>query len=393
MKKTHLALGGVVAAAAAAAVIYHFSGPKAEPEASLSLTERIEKSLQQPNPTREELEREVAMLTEAARQANEISPEDSPPAKSSVTGLLTTGKPVADPGYDLAALEKRFVDALQNTSVEERRKALTEIAQFLAGKDRDTATRFMKAIIGTRDQQTDTDGYTFATAFVAELVKSDAAGAAAWTEMLPEQLRYPATQVVALNWVKQDPAAVDSWSVKLTDSGLRASVLRLMSQSLGASDPGKFAPGWAKRLAENGDDGSRLSDLVVTHWGKEDFDAALAWADKLPDPDDRARGLVALANARAAVDPPAAVEWARTTLTGDVRAKAIQESMIRWVAKDPGAAAAWVDKLAEPAITDATFDMIAIAWMKRDEARAQTWIDAAAVNDDRRDYIYTVARQ
>ncbi len=370
--------------------------PQLPPVTQLGVLEsELEKSLRNPNPTADDLQREIELHSEALFFANELVLPDGEGANpvSAADSLAANKAPGAERDYDLPALEARFLETMQQTDEEERRSGLREMASFLAGNDPGTASRLMKAILDTRDRFTDGDGYAFATVFIDEYAQIDPAAAAQWCDMLPEQLVYPAHQLLTRHWVRQDPGEVDTWMQTLKDDGLRANVIRMMGQSLTVSDSSKFAAQWSAELAHRAKDGPRLSEVVVSHWGKVDFEAAMAWANGLTDPDDRERGLVGLAQTRAESDAAAAAAWARDSLEGPVRAKAIQESLIRWTGSDPAAAAAWIDQLGEPAVVDATFDTVAMAWLRKDEAKATQWIATSPVDQRRKDYLLAVMRQ
>jgi hypothetical protein len=360
-----------------------------------ALESEIEQSLRNANPTADELQREIELHSEALFFANElVLPDgDKTGSVSAADSLAANQAPAAERDYDLPALEARFLETMQQTDEDERRSGLRDMASFLAGHDPATASRLMKAILDTRDRFTDGDGYAFATVFIDEYAQVDPAAAAQWCEMLPEQLVYPAHQMLTRHWVAQDPRALDTWMQTLNDDGLRANVIRMMSQSLSVTDSGKFASQWSADLAGRSKDGPRLSEVVVSHWGKVDFDSASAWASDLTDPDDREGGLVGLAKVRAESDAAAAAAWARDSLEGSIRAKALQETLIRWTTSDPSAAAAWIDQLGEPAIADATFDTVALAWLKKDEAKATQWIATSPIDQRRKDYLFAVIRQ
>lgn len=352
----------------------------------------LEASLKTANPTEDQLRREVELLVDEAMLRNEVSlPDTEPDPKRSVAEILKAAAPV-ERDYDLPALEKDLIETLQSTDADERRSRLGEIAALLAKhQDPEMAQRFMEAILSTRDRFTDSDAYTFATYFADLLSKTAPGVAAEWTENLPDRLQYPTQQQVARNWVQQSPAELDAWIQTLGDPGLRASAILMMSQALEASDPNKYAPEWAKRLAADEDDGSRLSEIVAKHWGTVDFDAAYNWSRSLTDADDRQMALLELTKARAQVDGQAAAEWANTALDGETRTRAIQESITQWVEKDPAAVAKWVDALGEPKVLDNSFDMIALAWMRKDRANAEAWIESAKVPSQRKEYIDSVS--
>ncbi|MFN0128434.1 MAG: hypothetical protein ACKV19_17305 [Verrucomicrobiales bacterium] len=387
-------LGG--AAVVASVVVALKLGPRVERDPkeapSAGAESELEASLKIANPTEDQLHREVELLVDEAMLRNEVSlPEEEPDPKRSVAEILENSAPV-ERDYDLPALEKDLLATLQSTDADERRSRLSEIAALLAQhQDPEMAKRFMEAILSTRDRFTDSDAYTFATYF-ADLLSKNAPGLAAeWTENLPERLRYPTQQQVARNWVQQSPAELDAWIQTLGNPGLRASAILMMSQSLGASDPNNYAPEWAKRLAADEDDGSRLSEIVAKHWGAVDFDAAYKWSTSLANADDRQMALLELTKARAQTDGQAAAEWANTALNGETRTRAIQESITQWVEKDPAAVAKWVDSLGEPKVLDNSFDMIAIAWMRKDRANAEAWIESAKVPSERKEYIDSVS--
>lgn len=369
-------------------------GPRtaSQPEASATGETELERSLQTPDPSDAQLEREIALLSEAARQAGETVPR-SPTSEGSPAPVVPQSHLSGDRGYDYRALEADFIRALQFTDDEARRRKLHEYATFLAEKDPEMAVHFMRTILETRDRLTDRDAYAFATIFVERYAQRDPAAAAAWTDFLPERLKFPTHQLLVREWAAQDPFAADAWIRSVDHAGLRASAIRMMSHTLTAGEDQQFAAQWGQALSQRADDASRLSDVVVQHWGAVDFDAAYSWAASLQNADDREQGLVTLVKARARDDAPGAADWSRDTLRGEVRTKGIHEAVVAWVEKDPPAVARWVGQLGDQAIADSTFDMIAIAWAKKDAASAAQWIASAPVAEHRKEYVQRMARQ
>ncbi|HWB03649.1 MAG TPA: hypothetical protein VG796_11540 [Verrucomicrobiales bacterium] len=394
MKKFTLpAVAGVVAAAVVVLVISYNRSPESGdlPSTPGGLEAAIEQSLQKANPTKAELEREIALLEKSAQLANELTSAADPTKTGRVNPAAKTG-PVVDRGYDLAALEARFTETLQNSDNHARRRSLEEIAGFLAGKDAETAKRFLQAILSTRDELTSSDARNFTAYFIDALSKHDAPAAARWTESLSERLKFPAHQLLARNWVQKDPVSLEAWSRAIENDGLRANVIQAMGHMLTHSDPNGFAAEWAKRVAESPRDGSRMSEIVSTLWGKADFNAAAEWVSGLTNPDDRQRGIIALVRTRAEADAKAAATWAVEKLEAETRGLAIQEAMRSWAKKDPAAAAEWVSANGDKQVTDNAFDAIALAWLRKDEKAAQGWIEKASVSEERKNYIYAMTR-
>lgn len=362
------------------------SPSKTEPDSEL------EALLEIANPTEHQLRKEVELLAEEAMLQNEAPfPDEMREPKRTAAEVLGAAAPI-ERDYDLPALKEDLIATLKDTDVDARRNRLSEIAAFLAEhQDAEMAKLFMEAISSTRDRFTDSDAYTFASYF-ADLLSKDAPRLAAeWTENLSKRLQYSTQQLVAKNWVYQSPAELDAWIQTLADPGLRGSAILMMSQALEVSDPEEYATNWAKRLAANEEDGSRLSEVVAKHWGAANFDEAYDWAVRLADADDQQMALLELTKARAQTDGRAAAEWANVALEGETRTRAIQEGITRWVDEDPAGVARWVDALGDPKVLDNAFDMIAIAWMRKDRASAETWVESANVSDERKEYIDAVS--
>jgi len=358
------------------------------------LENQIANSLQVAHPTQDQILDEIQMLSDYALLANEDAALDPPPLPPSPVRHLPPSDDATDPpDFDLPALEARFLAAFEMLGADERREELRQIASFLASRDVATATRFMTAILGTRDGFTDGDAQAFATQFVEGYASTNPVASATWSEMLPEHLRYATHQILTRQWAHQDPAGLESWYGTLADPGLRANVIRTMSHALSIADDTGYAADWAKRLAENPADGPRLADVVVTHWSPQDPAGAQAWATSLPSADNRELAVVALTTSQAATDPGAAADWAQQTLQGDEKLKSIQVAVSAWATNDPAAAARWVERVADPRITDLTFDSVSIAWIRKDEASASAWIEQAAVADHRKEYVYAIGRQ
>lgn len=359
-----------------------------EPVSKKELTalEELEQYMRDhPNPTEAQMDHIVSLLQKAGKDPGYFRPKQ--------TNLLGGRK---EPGllkrdWDLAGLNEKLVKALEGKDLKQRRQALQEVAAFLADKeDFEVARRYLDTIISTRDEFTNNDLYAFANRFVADVSQKDPEGAANWTGHLPDRLKYSTHQRLLSNWTAAEPEAAEKWAGSLKDKALRANAITAMSQALKEHHP-SYGVGWAKRLAANAEDGSRMSEVVVAHWGRVDFEAAFDWSKTLTNADDRRQAVVSLVRAAAPLDPDRIANWSNDHLEGKDRGLAIRESILAWIGKDPKSAALWLDRVSDKEVTDTNIDLVALAWLKKNEDEASAWLDAADLSQERKDYIHQIS--
>jgi len=89
---------------------------------------------------------------------------------------------------------------------------------------------------------------------------------------------------LGIELAKSDPALAMLWADELTDAAGRAAILQQAAHTLLKSDP-SAAYALSEQLPE-ADQGDFALALIAA-WAADDTDAALQWANQLPDPSDR----------------------------------------------------------------------------------------------------------
>ena len=173
---------------------------------------------------------------------------------------------------------------------------------------------------------------------------------------------------------------------------------------------------------------TRSLGLAARAWGQQDPSAALAWAQTLPDTDQR-RDLIiqsiwqgwaeqspvqaatflsqqlynggpiytdlagTVARAWAAVDPGASAQWAGTLPPGGARRNALYQVAVTWTQTDPPGASRWAGNLPASSTRTEIWREIAGDWADTDLEGAGTWLGALPLGRDRDDAVAAYLRK
>jgi hypothetical protein len=191
---------------------------------------------------------------------------------------LLVGQPAKTPTVSTPAVSAPLNPKLEQpppvTNKVERLAQIRETFRALAAGDPAAAMRAAKEL--TDDNERETALLTLVTE---------------WThgELAPSRQRAQAIAQYGLEAglgfeLSKNPELAALWARELTDGQARALLLQRAAANMLGSDPtAAFALG--QDLTP--DERRTFLDGLFTHWGSVGTDAALQWADKLPDPEER----------------------------------------------------------------------------------------------------------
>ena len=171
-------------------------------------------------------------------------------------------------------------------------------------------------------------------------------------------------------WVKQDPAGALAWLVAQPFDPMRGANNFSWINSLG-----NRSPEWRRAVADaflkTPDQTRRAVALqpILSEWGKEHPEEALAWLNSLPDPDLR---LTLLERSVGQYSPENAAQALPLVLAlpeGESRAWRLRQILADWAQKDASAALAWIEANDVPGAAAAGYDVqgTLLAKIARDE--------------------------
>ena len=225
-----------------------------------------------------------------------------------------------------------------------------------------------------------------------------------------------AAQLMLTRWGKADPEGALAHIGKLDMKSAGGDAAIILS-ALAATDPLR-AVEWLEnpdnKLANSRWIGQILAGSITKEWVRQDPDAALAWAQTVPEnqrsgaytgvlgslaatdperasklamqlPDDDARReiLGQIARSWSEISPAEAVEWA-STLDGRGRSRAMGEALGEWAQKSPPEAAAFVDSLPE-AGEGQYLQRVASSWAEHAPADAAQWLESHQESEGKAD--------
>lgn len=207
----------------------------------------------------------------------------------------------------------------------------------------------------------------------------DAEGALAYTQSMKNRKRAGQASMQVLRVLaSQDPEKAKQWLTTLTDNP----------------------------EAKNGWMGHFYAGTVATEWVRQDPEAALAWANSLPDSQrrgalggaletiaatnpiqaaefamnldpgkERSEVIGKIAESWAESAPKEALDWAMT-LPGEDGEAAIRQAISGWAEVDAPAAAAFVDGIPVEERSDSQIREVANRWASQEPAAAAQWLDS-----------------
>ncbi len=171
-------------------------------------------------------------------------------------------------------------------------------------------------------------------------------------------------------WVNQDPAGALAWLVAQPLDPMRGANNFSWINSLG-----NRSPEWRRAVADaflkTPDQTRRAVALqpILSDWGREHPEEALAWLDNLPDPDLRLTLLERSAGRYSPENPDQALPLVLALPEGESRAWQLSQILTAWAQKDASAALAWIQANDLPGVAAAGYQVqgALLANIARDE--------------------------
>jgi hypothetical protein len=141
----------------------------------------------------------------------------------------------------------------------------------------------------------------------SQLASRDARAAAAYVDRLPQELREPWLQEVAVQYAAQDPEGASAWITGFQGDPGYDAMLGQMVARVAQSDPRIAA---RMLLSAPGEIQQGVADNIAAGWAQSDLAGAARWASGLNDESARSSAVRSVANSWAYRDPGAAQRWA-----------------------------------------------------------------------------------
>ena len=216
-----------------------------------------------------------------------------------------------------------------------------------------------------------------------------------------------AVGLLLTRWASADSDAAFAYVEQMKNKDQARDATFSILRALASQDPQRALEWMSNKgsdMAKNGWMGHMLAGTIATEWVRRDPDAALAWANSLPenqrhgalggaletiaasDPNEAARRLLELdagdarekaagsiANLWAKRAPQEAREWAMT-LEGDDRESAMSRALGGWASTEPAEAAAFINDIPAEERTDSQIREVGRRWSEQEPSQAAEWL-------------------
>jgi hypothetical protein len=207
----------------------------------------------------------------------------------------------------------------------------------------------------------------------------DPEAALAWTNRQWETRRsMPVIGAIMRAWGRTDPQAAIVAASAARNNAVRR---RWIDQALRGWDESRYdgALAYAESLAQGPDRQWALYVVTRRRVLRDGPEAALAWAESLPDDDEtfKLNAFRRVTGAAAEVDPELAAAFAERHLDGPYAKGLPYRVGMHWIDRDPDAALAWLKSLPEGANRNDGIQESFRHWMIVDRPAARAWIQSA----------------
>ena len=201
-------------------------------------------------------------------------------------------------------------------------------------------------------------------------------------------------RLLANLWSQTDARGALAWAERLQDATEKDDALVSIRSQFAASDPVATSE-MLTGLPESSSTAALIVS-VATHWGANDMQRALAWADSLPAW-EKALAIPTLAGGWAQRDPVAAGSFVAQLPPGQMQDQAIRLVVAAWAQQNPEATAAWVLQFPTGDLQEQAIRIVVSAWNTIDPSGFQDWAfhyPAGATRDIvLRNYVESIAHQ
>jgi hypothetical protein len=179
------------------------------------------------------------------------------------------------------------------------------------------------------------------------------------------------------SWLKTNASGAMAWVEQLPEGLVKTDVLAALSGSLSDQEP-RYAIEFAAMMPDGTAQDGALRNMIG-QWSQKDFAGALEWAQQQPDEQVRQLLLPTLAGDLAWRDTAAALELA-LEIGGEGSTRAISSILQIWTRREPAAAAEWVSLQPDRAKHSAS---VAELWAEKDADAALEWVNGNTAGDER----------
>jgi len=218
--------------------------------------------------------------------------------------------------------------------------------------------------------------WAFALVFGPWAERDPAAASAAALALPTSNIRDTTLQKVATAWATQDPAGAMAWADALPAGNTKNSALSSVVGALSQQDPSAAAATFLNLNLPAGATRDKLLQQVASNYAGQDFNGVLTWADKNLTGNDYDRVVnTALQNASDQDPAAAAAALARLPDVNAVN-PAVQSIAFNWGRQDPQAAIAWAQSLPADNVAERNFAITNVfnAWVSTDPTAVAAYI-------------------
>ena len=278
-------------------------------------------------------------------------------------------------------LSKRLL-ASPATTLDYLQKEAPELSGALTGSLLNEAAGLANEVRRWLDSQPSTPfSDKIRSSLIMSMAWRDPMALTGWVKDMPAEQKTPEKlNQLALSLINQgnDMDRIDDLIAKAPPE--LASSLVLAGFTVGNNWPGGDVKPWLERLDQVPPEKRPwASSVLAGRWAATDPDAAIAWANNLPDDDSREQSYASIASRWAKADSYETSEWVRSLPEGRDRDGATA-SLVKTVARDePDSALTWAQTIHDPQQKLAAVATALEAWAQRDAAGALRQLEASTL--------------
>lgn len=183
-------------------------------------------------------------------------------------------------------------------------------------------------------------------------------------------------------WTKTDGPGAWLWAATIPE--FRTKENAQMAIILGWADSDIHAAlKWAESRMSADSEMMQLARTFLSLLGREDFNAAVKWAERIPNQEQRSRLLLELVGILSEQSPRAAAEWLSKQTDPGLIQSGLGDVLKYWSKSDPSSAARWAESFPEGRLREEALHQVARQWSFEGPEEAITWINDLAAGAGR----------
>jgi hypothetical protein len=332
----------------------------------------IQDALRESDPTK-------AMLN-YAQLMRELTTENAPVAydtfRETVSGFdaMRYGPMLS---YSWGALDgEKSIAKMQETG---GREAMFGIAGAIGGwasKDAEAAKKWL-------DGNTNIEGREFMSrAMIAGMAQQDIDQATKMVLSMPAEQRGDMTQALIDQQIRQGMDSATTWTLGLTDEGMKASAFERLSQQMTRQGSDK-ASQWLKQYADKPFAKEAVKD-TARDLADKDPKNAMKWLDSLPAGENKDEALGPIFSQWGREDPVEASAALVKVQAGPGKNKAINQYVNSIARERPDEAVTWANSITDPQMREDSYVSIVQNWRRNDPVAANNWASSNLTPDAQR---------